>query len=162
MPRLVREFAMLFALGAAFCMAFLLHPDSNLREAHRECPGEAVQVFETMQACTVGQAPGCGCFRPLNPWASVYWYGVLSLTGIAAAFLVQLRLLPGMAAVAVSLQIARFCGLLIQSKREPFDGETWAAGVLWFGLSAIAVLVVFGIVRALIHWPRAAELRQSG
>ena len=119
----LRELVVLVGIAAIFCVCFLVEPDWHVTEAHRLCDGERTQVFDSMAACAIGQAPGCTCLRPVNPWA-----------------------------YAVALAAAGACALFLLSRRESFDEEAWLIGKVVVAVYIAFVMVVFALARSARHW----------
>ena len=150
-----RELVVLLGLAVAFCVCFLIEPEWNLTEAHRVCGGDHAQVFESMTACGMGLSPGCGCFRPVNPWAYVFWIVALSLIGIAASILLRSDFLPAVPLLIVALAAAGAYALFALSRRELFDEEAWIIGKFVVAVYIAFVLVVFGFARSARNWIQA-------
>jgi len=148
----LRELVVLVGLAAIFCVCFLVEPDWHVTEAHRLCDGERTQVFDSMAACAIGQAPGCTCLRPVNPWAYAFWLAVLSLIGIAASVLLRSDFLPAAALLIVALAAAGACALFLLSRRESFDEEAWLIGKVVAAVYIAFVMVVFALARSVRHW----------
>jgi hypothetical protein len=145
-----REFVTLSGLAAAFYVAFLIQPDWALTEAHRLCEGEPIRVFDSMNTCDIGQRPGCTCFRPDNPWASVFWFAVLPLIGISASILLRSRFLFG--AVLLSAVLAAAGALVVLGHRGSMDEEGVTVGLLVIAAYVSLVLAAFGVCRAVKYW----------
>jgi hypothetical protein len=148
----VRELVVLFALGAAFCVAFLFEPEWDLTEAHMLCTGEPVRVFDSMAACSAELRPGCPCMRPDNPWAYIFWLVMLPLVGVTAALSLRSRWLPAAAMLSVVLAAAGAGALLLLSHRESFDEEAWAVGQVVVAAYIVFILCIFGLGRVVRHW----------
>jgi hypothetical protein len=148
----IREFVVLVGLAAIFCISFLVEPEWHVREAHRLCDGEHVQVFDSMDACAVDQQSGCTCMRPVNPWAYAFWLTALSSIGIAASRLLRSDLLSAAALLTVALAAAGACALLLLSHREAFDEEAWLIRKFVVAVYIAFVMVVFALARSARHW----------
>jgi len=146
-----REWVVLIAAAAAFCLAFLVEPDWNLKQANLRCEGQPVQVFESMSACSVDLRPGCMCFRPQNPWAPAYWIVLLPSFGIAAALLMRRRILEALSSLAGALAVGGGCALLLVAQRESFDAESWGYGMIFVAALGWIILVVFAVTRLVKH-----------
>lgn len=153
-----REFATLLGLAAAFYVAFLIQPDWAVTEAHRICEGEPLRVFDSINACGVGQRPGCTCFRPDNPWASVFWFTVLPLIGISASLLLRSRFLRG--TILLSAVLAAAGALVVLGHRGSLDEEGVAVGLLVITAYIALVLTAFGVRRAVEYWFVARRLNR--
>jgi len=151
----LRELTVLVGLAAIFCVCFLVQPDWHVTEAHRLCDGEPARVFDSMAACDIGQEPGCMCMRPVNPWAYVFWLGVLSSIGIAASVLLRSDFLASAALLIVALAAAGACALSLLSHRESFDEEAWLIGKFVVAAYIAFVMVVFALARSARHWTLA-------
>jgi hypothetical protein len=143
-----RELATLMVLAAAFYFAFFIQPDWNLTEAHRLCEGEPSRVFDSMNACGVGQRPGCTCFRPDNPWASVFWFAVLFLIGLSASIFLRSRFLLGVVLLGAVLVVAGAFVLVVFSRRgSTMVEEGIAVGALVIAAYIAFALTAFGVCR---------------
>jgi hypothetical protein len=141
---------MLLGLATAFYVAFLIQPDWALTEAHRLCEGEPSRIFDSMDACGVGQRPGCTCFRPDNPWASVFWFAVLPLIGASASILLRSRFLPGV--VLLGAVLAAAGALVVLGHRRSIDEEGIAVEALVIAAYIALILAVFGVCRVVKYW----------
>jgi hypothetical protein len=146
-----RDWIVLLGISVAFCVAWLVEPDWNLKEAHRVCAGQPVQVFESMTACTVNQPPGCPCVRPQNPWVIAYWLVFLVGVGVAAAFLLRSHSLLGAAFLAGAMVVGGYLGIFILSRRKTFEPEAWAFAPYAFAITITITLVAFGLARRIRH-----------
>lgn len=142
-----RDWIVLLGISAAFCVAWLVEPDWNLQEAHRQCAGQPVQVFESMTACAVNQPVECPCVRPQNPWVVVYWLVFLAGVGIAGAFLLRTRFLLSAVFLACATVVGGYCGLFLLSRRELFEPEAWAYAPFVFAVYAAITLLAFSLAR---------------
>jgi hypothetical protein len=142
-----RDWIVLLAISAGFCIAFLVEPDWNLKEAHLLCAGRPVQVFESMNACSVNLSVGCPCVRPRNPWVYVYWFVFLSGAGIAAALLLRTRALVSAVFIAGAMAVGGYCGFFLLSRRELFEPEAWALAPFVITVYAAFTLLAFGLAR---------------
>ena len=142
-----RDWVVLIAISITLCVAFLVEPDSNLQEAHLLCPGQPVQVFESMTACTENQPPSCPCVRPENPWTMAYWLALLAGIGIAAAFLLRMQWLPGAAHLVGAMFAGGFLGLLFLSRSDSFEPEAWGYAPFVFCFGSAIIVATFGLAR---------------
>ena len=146
-----RDWTVLLGISIAFGVALLVEPDSNLKEAHRLCAGQAAQVFESMSACTVNQPVACPCIRPQNPWVIAYWLVFLTGVGIAAAFLLRGQRLQRAFALIVAMALGGICGLFLLSRRETFEPEFWYLAPFIVTAYIAITLVAFGLARLARH-----------
>jgi hypothetical protein len=151
----MRDAVVLVAISITFCLAFLVEPDSSLREAQRICAEQPVQNFESMAACSVGQAPGCSCVRTQNPWVIVYWLALLTSVGIAAALLLRAPASMGALLLIVAMASGGFFGFLFLSWRRLFEPEAWGYAPFVIALHTAIALVVYGAARLL--WRGSAQ-----
>jgi hypothetical protein len=149
-PR-VRNGVVLGGLAAAFFVAFLIEPEWHLAEAHRLCEGRRAEVFDSMEACTIGQPPGCPCIRPGSPWAFVFWIVALSLLGLVGGIVLRMRLLAGATALGVALAVAATCALFVLERGVPRGYEPWANLMFVVVVYIPLIIVVFGITNAFRH-----------
>ena len=141
---------MLLGLATAFYVAFLIQPDWALTEAHRLCEGEPSRIFDSMNACGIGQGPGCTCFRPDNPWAPVFWLAVLPLIGASACLLLRSRFLLGV--VLLGAVLAAAGALVVLGHRGALDEEGVTVGMLVIAAYIALVLAAFAVCRAVKYW----------
>ena|SRR5688572_18262779 len=144
-----RDWTILLMISIAFCVAILVEPDWNVKEAYRLCAGQPGQVFESMAACTVNQLIGCSCIRPENPWLIVYWLVFLGGVGIAAALLLRRQWPQSVSALIGAMAIGGFFGLL--SRRDSFEPEFWYLAPLAFAAFIAITLAAFGLARLARH-----------
>jgi len=146
-----RDWAVFLAISIAYCVAFLIEPDWNLQEAHFFCAKQPVQVFESMTACSANLSPGCSCVRPQNPWVIVYWLGLLSGTGIAAALLLRAKQLLSLVIVAGAMAVGGYFGFLLLSRRELFEPEAWFIAPYAIAVHIAITFLAFWLARLTRH-----------
>jgi hypothetical protein len=142
-----RDWIVLPLISVAFCVALLVAPDWDLQEAHRLCAGQPVQVFESMNACTVNQPVSCPCVRPQNPWAIVYGLVFLSGVGIASALLLRARFLLSAVLIVGAIVVGGYGGFFLLSRRELFEPEAWAYAPFAISTYSAISLFAFGLAR---------------